>query len=176
MPKQQGQDEIDYWLTEGEQDEIDHWLFEVSEGCGREDSDVFQIELRNVVSKIWDVIRTKALDEIGFILYIDAAMVFKYGKYGKLHRYEPAKEIRELYNPPKEYVIAFPHWLLKESRDRIRYIVAHEFAHFMLNHYGETDLEVYAKREKAADRLAAKWGYRDPKNNTRKVNTLRREC
>lgn len=138
------------------QDEIDDWVTNILKGCTTQESWKFQSQLLNVLGEIWEIIREKAISEIGMILFTDVPIIFK---HGRRHLYTPAKEMKELCCPPREYVIAFPSWLLKESRNQICHTIAHEFAHVVLNHHGGADHEARLKREKAADALAAKWGF-----------------
>lgn len=63
----------------------------------------------------------------------------------------------------KKFVLGFPSNILCTSDEQVRSIIAHELAHFKIRHWSsfETGEKAFEEKEKAADALAAKWGFRD---------------
>jgi len=100
-----------------------------------------------VLTEIWDDIEPET-DRIGAIIFSDIAS---------------ATELRWPHVPNiksggicivKKWIIFFPDILYDQPEAEIKFIIAHEFAHFILGHkQGSSSIE------KAADSLAAKWGF-----------------
>ncbi len=132
-------------------DEIAYFLDGCLTGCLTADKGMkFEKILFDVLMKIWDKIENKA-DKIAYILFADASSLFL---CGWPHR--PSKG--EICNPSK-WIIYFPESLCDEPKSEVKYVIAHELAHFMLGHTGGTGREECKQGEKAADDLTAKWGF-----------------
>lgn len=119
----------------------------------------FEKLLFQVLVKIWDKVGEKAEEEVGIILFADGSSLFR---FTWPHPYNPNSEVarkRKICMPLGKWIIFFPDSLLSDSDKSIRCAIAHEFAHFMLDHNGGTNHEEHEKGEKAADDLAAKWGF-----------------
>ena len=136
------------------QDEIEYFL-----GClkGANTADrgtKFRKALFEVLTQIWDGVEDE-VHKIGAIIFADVSSLFLL--YCP-HKYQPLPSEKEVCIVEK-YIIFFPNILCDEPESEIKHTIAHEFAHFMLGHEEVTNREEHEKGEKAADDLAAKWGF-----------------
>lgn len=117
----------------------------------------FENALFEVLMQIWDDIKEE-VHKIGAVIFADVSSLFLF--YCP-HKYQPLPSEKEICIVQK-IIIFFPDSLCDEPEAKIKRTIAHEFAHFILGHEGGTSPEEHKKGEKAADDLAAKWGF--PKN------------
>lgn len=142
------------------QEEVDYFLDDCVRGCLTEKGRTFENLLSEVLVEIWPEVEEKAEEKLGLILYADRASLFT---YGWLHRYTPHATEPKICQAPVKWIIFFPDYLVDELA-RAKYVIAHEFAHFMLGHDGGTNHREHEKGEKAANQLAAKWGFPEPED------------
>lgn len=140
-------------------EDVDYFLGGCLKGCLTEKGIVFENLLSEVLVKIWPEVEERAEEKLGLILYADGASLFT---YGWLHRYTPHTADPKICQAPGKWIIFYPDYLV-DDLPRAKYVIAHELAHFMLGHDGGTNHKEHEKGEKAADQLAAKWGYAEPK-------------
>lgn len=138
---------------------VDYFLNGCVRGCLTEKGKVFENLLFEVLVEIWPEVEERAEEKLGLILYADGASVFS---YGWLHRYTPHATVPKICQAPGKWIIFFPESLV-DYPARAKYVIAHELAHFMLGHDGGTNHKEHEKGEKAADDLAKKWGFPEPK-------------
>lgn len=121
----------------------------------------FERLLFQVLVAIWGEVEEKAEEELGLILFVDGSSLFR---FTESHHYSPNSELarkKQVCTPLGKWIIFFPESLVNESDQTVKYVVAHEFAHFMLGHDGGASRPQHKKGERAADELAAKWGFVD---------------
>ena len=117
-----------------------HGAFTVNRGP------TFERALFEVLVRIWEEIEPE-VDRIAAIILADGSSVIDFE-----WPHPPNIEDRECVL--KKSIIFFPGELCDEAEMEIKRIIAHEFAHFILKHdHGGPS------NEKAADDLAAKWGF-----------------
>lgn len=139
--------------------DVEDFLRETLRGCASvERGEKFEGLLFDVLVKIWDHIKDRT-DKIGIILFAEISSLFT---FGWRHSYTPADSpdsTNKKCLPPDKWIIYFPGSVCDQSEAEIKQTITHEFAHFMLGHDGHADKKTLPKGEKAADDLAAKWGF-----------------
>lgn len=114
----------------------------------------FEKYLFDVLVQIWDEVEER-IDEIGIILFADISSLIKL-RYPHAPNLIGGKIEICLF---EKWVIYFPDSLCDYPEAKIKFTIAHEFAHFMLGHSHGIDSKKHKKGEQAADDLAAKWGF-----------------
>lgn len=124
--------------------EVDNFLDRVLYGCFTVVGEKFEGLLGQVLDKIWTEIEDKK-SQIQSIIFADGSSLFPIEHEGK------------------KWIIFFPDSLCEQSDEVVRYIIAHEFAHFSRGDNQARSKREYQRGERAADELAKKWEYPEPK-------------
>lgn len=130
----------------GIEEDVNYFLSGVLRGCLTVASERFECLLFQVLCRIWPEVEDRE-DEILSIIFADGSSLY------------PVCFPFPEEQPKKRWIIFFPDSLFDEKDETIRFVIAHEFAHFVLGHKSHAEKEEHEKSEKAASDLAARWGF-----------------